>query len=196
MIELEKSHQRRPQGGGTGLGEAPSDLQRRFEDQMQGHPSASDDRAEKDHKLPSPFDLLAQRSSSPPSPPHALAERDTDTLMHSLKSLVGQMMIATDSDGSRMLRIEIDPSVLPGVSVTVSQEAGAWIAEFECTVEDSFLRLARPATQMSQRLAHLLDSDTIWRVLAQGLPSPGDWQHLLQGHLDRPGMEARAAAEN
>lgn len=196
MIELEKSHQYRPQGGGTGLGDAPSDLQRRFEDELQGHASASDKSTEQSHRLPSPFDLLAQRSSSPPSLSPALAEHDTDTLMRSLKSLVGQMMIATDTDGSRLLRIEIDPSVLPGVSVTVGQEAGAWVAEFECTAEDSFLRLARPATQMAQRLARLLDCDTIWRVLAKGLPSSGDWQHLLQGHLDRPGVEARAAVEN
>lgn len=209
MIEFEKSHHHRPQGGRQGLGDAPGDLQRRFEEQLQSPSPQGQEVAAETPQWSSPFDLLANRAPSASAAASVSVsvsvsasvsvslptdEECTESLMQSLKSVVGQMMIGSNNDGARLLRIEIDPSVLPGVSVTVGREAGAWVAEFECTHEESFLRLARPAQPMSHKMAEMLGQDAIWRVLARGLPSPGEWQQILQGHLERPGVEARAAA--
>ena len=92
-----------------------------------------------------------------------------------------------------MLRVEVDPQVLPGVSLTLHEDAGAWIAEFECSREESFLLLARPAAEMAHKMAQSLNQDAVWRVTAEGLPLEGTWQDLVQAHLPRPGVEACAS---
>lgn len=131
----------------------------------------------------SPFDLV-KRAPDTPAPTQVLS---------TLSSMVQQLMVGEGLDGRRTLRLQINPDVLPGVSVTVTEDAGAWVADFECQQEDSFLRLAGSAQEMAPRLAQMLRQDAVWRVTALGLPNEGAWKSWLQSHLDRPGMEACAS---
>lgn len=133
--------------------------------------------------LPSPFEL--HRAMAPTAPSQVLT---------TLNQMVQQLSVGEGLDGRRTLRVQINPEVMPGVSVTVTEDAGAWVAEFECHQEDSFLRLARPAQEMALRLAQMLSQDAVWRVTALNLPSGGMWQDCVQSHLERPGMEAFASA--
>lgn len=137
-------------------------------------------------------------ASAAPVSPFALLKRAQDTpaptqVLSTLSSMVQQLMVGEGLDGRRTLRLQIHPEVLPGVTVTVTEDAGAWVADFECQQEDSFLRLARSAQEMAPRLAQMLQRDAVWRVTAHGLPEEGAWKSWLQSHLDRPGMEACAS---
>ena len=164
------------------LSEAPdAETTHRFREALNGDPVPTDSVVS---AAPgSPFDLL-KRASDTPAPTQVLS---------TLSSMVQQLMVGEGLVGRRTLRPQINPEVLPGVSVTVTEDAGAWVADFECQQEDSFLRLARSAQEMAPRLAQMLQQDAVWRVTALGLPDEGAWTSWLQSHLDRPGMEACAS---
>lgn len=152
----------------------------RFQAALNGEPESSDPVASATPG--SPFDLLQRRPESP-APTQVLS---------TLSSMVQQLMVGEGLDGRRTLRLQINPEILPGVTVTVTEDAGAWVADFECQQEDSFLRLARSAQEMAPRLAQMLQQDAVWRVTAHGLPEQGVWTSWLQSHLERPGMEVCA----
>ena len=165
---------------------------RRFAQSLGSGTAADESRATNgDAALPRPFDLLGRKAAHPATNDPAAAP--TEPLLQSLQGMVQQLMVGDGQDGRRMLRVEIDPEVLPGVSLTLQEDAGAWVAEFECNREESFVLLARPASEMAKKLADSLGQDAVWRVTAEGLPADGAWQSLVQAHLARPGVEACAS---
>jgi hypothetical protein len=74
----------------------------------------------------------------------------------------------------------------PGVEMWVFEDAGAWVAQFRCRDESSFLRLATQAREMAGELARELQNDAVWCVVAEQLPHAGSWQvwinHEQDGH--------------
>lgn len=83
----------------------------------------------------------------------------------SIQDSVRRLMVAEDQ---RSLRLDIDPSVFPGVVLEVFEDAGAWVAQFSCTDRGSFERLAASAQEMAPRMADALARDALWRVIGEG----------------------------
>lgn len=91
-------------------------------------------------------------------------------LVSDLHDSVKRLLVAEDQ---RSLRLDIDPSVFPGVVVRVFEDAGAWVAEFACSQPESFTKLAAPAQDMALKLAESLSRDAVWRVLPEGIDGSG-----------------------
>jgi hypothetical protein len=138
------------------------------------------------------FALLGGRSASP----QAAVPRPPADLLGSLQDLARQMMLSDAPAGQQRLRLQLDEERLPGASVTVGEEAGACLAEFECSVESSFLCLAGPARDLARQLAEALRRDAVWRVRACGAltASPGTWRSLSEEIEGGLGVEAYAPA--
>lgn len=136
------------------------------------------------------FGLLGQHAApmATPAPPPSLLE--------SLRELASGLMVSDDPAGRQSLRLTLDEACLPGVSVNVSDEAGACLADFECSVETSFLCLAEPARDMARELAATLGRGAVWRVRACGplARQPGRWQALSTPLEQGVGVEAYASA--
>ena len=89
--------------------------------------------------------------------------------------MVSRLMVADGRQSQRGLRLELSEDVMPGVSLALFEDSGAMVAEFECRVESSFVKLSVPAQALANQLAVTLRRDTVWRVLAEpsaGIPSP------------------------
>ena len=171
------------------------ELERRFKEVLDSQQHTKDGQGPTSAApLPSPFDLLGHPKSDTEDALTPQSEGSSAPIMDSLRGMVQQLMVGDGLDGRRTLRMDIDPELLPGVSVTILEDAGAWVAEFECRDERSFVQLARSASQMAQKLAEILQQDAVWRVFALELPVAGQWQSWVQAHLDRPGVEASATA--
>lgn len=104
--------------------------------------------------------------SSHPAEPRALLDAVTD--------LVDRVLVGDGQAGRREVRMSLADDVLPGVDIAVYEDAGAWIAEFTCSVPQSWTLLASEADSMAQELADLLNADAIWRVLAIDAAAPQD----------------------
>ena len=119
--------------------------------------------------LPSgPFALFG--ATTTPKPPAHEAR-----LLAELSTMVSRLMVADGRQSQRGLRLELSEDVMPGVSLALFEESGAMVAEFECRVESSFVKLSVPAQALANQLAVTLRRDTVWRVLAEpsaGIPSP------------------------
>jgi hypothetical protein len=83
----------------------------------------------------------------------------------SLQEGVKRLMVSEDQ---RSLRMDLDASLFPGVVVEVFEDAGAWVAQFTCSEQGSFDRLAAAADEMAARMAASLERDALWRVIAEG----------------------------
>lgn len=119
--------------------------------------------------LPSgPFALFG--ATTTPKPPAHEAR-----VLAELSAMVSRLMVADGRQSQRGLRLELSEDVMPGVSLALFEDSGAMVAEFECRVESSFVKLSVPAQALANQLAVTLRRDTVWRVLAEpsaGIPSP------------------------
>ena len=119
--------------------------------------------------LPSgPFALFG--ATTTPKPPAHEAR-----VLAELSAMVSRLMVADGRQSQRGLRLELSEDVMPGVSMALFEDSGAMVAEFECRVESSFVKLSVPAQALANQLAVTLRRDTVWRVLAEpsaGIPSP------------------------
>lgn len=120
--------------------------------------------------LSGPLGLFGAAGSRSAEHATAIAAPATQKLVSDLQDSVKRLLVAEDQ---RSLRLDIDPSVFPGVVVRVFEDAGAWVAEFSCSDIESFNKLARPAQDMASRLAESLSRDAVWKVLPQGLEGLG-----------------------
>jgi len=107
-------------------------------------------------------DGLADRAAEPAEPASAQVASLWD---RSLQDTVRRLLVAEDQ---RSLRLDIDPSVFPGVVLEVFEDAGAWVAQFSCSDRGSYQRLAACAQEMAPRMAEALSRDALWRVLGEG----------------------------
>lgn len=92
------------------------------------------------------------------------AARQGSTLAPLLSGVVTRLVVGDGSTSARGTRLTLSDDVLPGVSVAVYEEAGAWVAEFHCADTNSFRTLADVAADMACRLAADLARDAVWRV--------------------------------
>lgn len=174
-VQPDASHQQRD--------DAPSQDIERFARALAAPPLANAGAAESSPLLPSP--LLSSPLSPPPQGVQS-PQAPFDDLRDDLQRMVGQLMVGQDASpsGSRLLRMEINEDLLPGVTVRVFEDAGAWVAEFLCRDESSYVMLAEPAQEMARRLAQTLENDSVWRVVADGLIPSGDWARLVNNSSD------------
>jgi len=134
----------------------------RFNEQL--HASRSEPSAPA--PMTSPFGLFAREplgSSTAGPSDHTVVM--TTIWDHSLEEGIKRLMVAEDQ---RSLRMDLDATLFPGVTVEVFEDAGAWVAQFTCSDEQSFDRLASVADEMSGRMADALKRDALWRVSPDG----------------------------
>ena len=136
------------------------------------HDDAPTDRA-LDDVAPVPGDLLM--SSARPS-----------SLLDSVAELADRILVDVGDQGRREVRIEVSEDVLPGVSLSVYQQHGEWIAAFRCTDPAAYTLLAEPAEQMARDLADLLQAPARWCVTFDSTP-PAQTEAFAQptGHPSR-----------
>ena len=161
---------------------ADPESQRQFSESM----SQSSETAQQAPQTALPAGPFALFASAAPAP--AVHEGVID----SLREMVGRLLV--DDSGNGSLRIDIADDVMPGVAVSVREDAGAWLAEFHCRVEASFIRLAEPAQEMARALAAALSRDAVWRVVADGLPPGGRWQTMADDRDGQWAVEAFASS--
>jgi hypothetical protein len=102
-----------------------------------------------------------------------------------LRQSVGGLQIGQEQ---RSVRMDLADDLYPGVSVSVFEDAGAWVAEFRCTEADSFQSLATPAQDMARQLANDLGRDAVWRVIdeSQGPVADHDTDHITEAFASAP----------
>lgn len=161
---------------------ADPESQRQFSESM----SQSSETAQQAPQTALPAGPFALFASAVPAP--AVHEGVID----SLREMVGRLLV--DDSGNGSLRIDLADDVMPGVAVSVREDAGAWLAEFHCRVEASFIRLAEPAQEMARALAAALSRDAVWRVVADGLPPGGRWQTMADDRDGQWAVEAFASS--
>ena len=141
------------------------------------------------------FPVFTGLMGSTASPADTVMHRRLETLGQDLSQMVQRMMVgdgSTSADG-RQLMLDISDELLPGVTVAVFEDAGAWVAEFRCRQEGPFELLAEQGHAMAARLSETLGSDAVWRVLADGLTPGGSWERLVDNRLEGlPSFEAFA----
>jgi hypothetical protein len=89
-----------------------------------------------------------------------------------VSELIDQMLISDGADGRRAVRVSLADASLPEVTASVYEDAGAWVADFECGLEASYRRLAEPSQTMAERMAAELSRDATWLVRAPDLGLP------------------------
>lgn len=173
----------------SGLGQAGSqfkaapdpDSQQRFAQAMKASELAP--------SAPLPGEPAGQAVASPmglfggmaPAAPAGLRPGLLPLLKDSLKGLqVGQ--------DARSLRLELDEDLYPGVSVSVFEDAGAWVAEFRCSQQAVYTELAEPARDMARQLADELHHDALWRVIdeSQGPVGADDPDRTTEAFASAP----------
>lgn len=131
--------------------------------------------------LSHPMGLFGASTLAPTPAAHSALLPLLPLLRDSLRGLqVGQ-------DGRRV-RLEISEELYPGVSVSVFEDAGAWVAQFVCSQRPPYQELAACAPEMARKLADELGRDALWRVIdeSQGPVAEGDAQHSTEAFASAP----------
>lgn len=126
-----------------------------------------------------------RRRSSPPSFDH-------DAALEMLEHMVDTLCVGDGAETTRKVRIDLADAVFPGVTLSVFEDAGAWVASFDCREPQPFIALAGASHAMARRLADTLGQDALWRVIAHELPVGDDeWMHWCDAHwIDTDGQRA------
>lgn len=112
--------------------------------------------------LASPFALLGG-VSAPASAP-AGEGPGQQAVLSLLQHSVQRLLVNENPQGRREVRMTLAEDLLPGVTVALYEDAGAWVADLCCSDAASYETLARPASQMASQLAQALTCDALWRV--------------------------------
>lgn len=122
--------------------------------------------------MPRPFALFGA-GASPAGPGAADAGDDVATrLARDLGSSVERLLVGDGSSGRREARLDLADDLLPGVSVSVFEEAGRVVAAFVCANETSRERLAACAATLASELAQALSRSTLVRVTTDDPDDP------------------------
>ena len=173
----------------SGLGQAASqfkaapdqDSQQRFAQAMKASDLAP--------TSPLPGESSNQAATSPMglfgSPQATASTALKPGLMPLLKDSLKGLQVGQDA---RSLRLELDDSLYPGVSVSIFEDAGAWVAEFRCSHAPSYAELATSAQDMARQLADELHHDALWRVIdeSQGPVAQDDTDHTTEAFASAP----------
>lgn len=134
---------------------ADAHAQAQFEKALQaGEKSASE--AQQPSSMAAVSSLLQQTATR-----SAPAKRD----LTALRSTLASLFVDDGSHGKRQAGMQLAEDVLPGVTVMVYEDEGAWIADFTCTHDDSRHLLYGEAPAMAQEMANACHRRTAWRVM-------------------------------
>src|SRR5690606_29501676 len=81
-------------------------------------------------------------------------------ITQSLLNTVQQWYVSDARSTKRQVRMRISQDVLPGVTLSVSEDAGRVVVEFVCTVESSREWLSQCAERLAGALATRLNRET------------------------------------
>ena len=119
----------------------------------------------------SPFDLFGKQTRGPSdaASANAMANRTTPqdvpaNFDQTLSEMAQRLLVNDGSSGRRAVQIQLSADTLPGVVMNVSEDAGAVLAEFTCSLEASRERLARNAQWLADGLHQSLQRDVCLRV--------------------------------
>lgn len=139
-------------------------------------------------------------------PARARATFDEAATLEMLERLVDTLCVGEGGCDASRVRVDLSDAVFPGVTLSVYEDAGAWVAAFACREVAPFVALAASAHTMARRLADTLGQDALWRVIADGLPShdpawarwcdarggdPGAPRNSMEAFASAPGVHAR-----
>lgn len=153
------------QGASAGSGErreASSDDRQRFQAALAPAPASPAAGAAQTAPgvVPSPFALFA----APAAPTAPAAAPAGGALPAGWHDLCERLMVGEGGSG-QVVRIELADDALPGVSVSVGEEDGAWLISFECKNDDSRERLCRDAAPLAGEMAARLQRAVLWQVM-------------------------------
>lgn len=109
--------------------------------------------------LPKPFFLFSETArlgDSGGGVPQGLSSQ--------LAIAADRLLVGDGSHGRREVRIDLKADVLPGVAVSIYEEAACLVVEFYCTRESSRKALTRFAQELADELAGSLSRSTLVRV--------------------------------
>ncbi len=121
--------------------------------------------------LPTPLTLLNRPNLPGEKTMHSHNEQNAKQLLAAIGQSVSQLLVGEGADGRRQVQITLDHEFLPGVSVSMYEDAGAWVADISCSDSQSYALLSKPASDMARQLAQALKHDALWRV---SLEEPSD----------------------
>ncbi len=156
------------QPGGQGTSSAtPQDADtaavERFDQILSGAPLASSESATA-QALPSPLTLLHRPNLPGEKTMGSHNEQTAKQLLAAISQSVSQLLVGEGAGGRRQVQITLDHEFLPGVSVSMYEDAGAWVADIFCSDSLSYALLSKPASDMARQLAQALKQDALWRV--------------------------------
>jgi len=109
--------------------------------------------------LPRPFAFFSEPLRSGEAcgdVPHGLARQ--------LSDIADRLLVGDGSSGRREVRIDLKAEVLPGVSMSIYEEAARLVVEFTCVLDASRDTLCRCAQPLADQLADSLHRMTMVRV--------------------------------
>jgi hypothetical protein len=107
------------------------------------------------------FGLLGRAMPLAPPPGEA---SEAALLGRELESLVSRMAVGDGRSGGALVRMELDESALPGVSVEIEETEGRLQVTFTCGVERSRQRLLAELPERGPGLASQLRREVLLRV--------------------------------
>ena len=93
-------------------------------------------------------------------------------LSRDLAEAADRLLVGDGSSGRREVRFELKSDVLPGVTVSVYQEAGCVVAAFACASEASREKLCAAAPGLAAELAQSLGRACLVRVTTDDPEDP------------------------
>ncbi|SAI25414.1 Uncharacterised protein [Bordetella ansorpii] len=123
--------------------------------------------------MPRPFGLFA--TGLPSQMPADAAAAGSDiaaALGRDLAEAADRLLVGDGSSGRREVRVELKDDVLPGVTVSVYQEAGRVVAAFACASEASREKLCAAAPGLAAELARSLGRACLVRVTTDDPEDP------------------------
>lgn len=114
-------------------------------------------------RLVSPFELLGGASQASKLEA-SVGCAPQSALVSLLQDSVSALLVGEGQEGRREVRITLDESLMPGVSVALYEDAGAWVADVCCSDAASYDTLARAASDLARQMSQALARDALWRV--------------------------------
>lgn len=112
-----------------------------------------------------PGQLPTQARALEPNEVQLPSSSSREQLLQSVAELAKRLLVSDGSAGRREVRIELSEGELSGVTVSVYQASGEWVAQFNCIESSAFSLLAESATPLAQELADTLRSPACWLVM-------------------------------
>lgn len=82
-----------------------------------------------------------------------------------LRHLLASLFVGDGVSGPREVRMKLCDDVLPGVTLSIFEEGGAWVADFVCCNDSSRRLLCEEGALMVQEMADILGRQARWRVM-------------------------------